>query len=487
MDTRVNAHNNTMRRMRKDNTRGRHARGGACGAGAVLASFASLSLCHHAMLSLLTGEVAPRTTVVESAPVQERVEEEAIRVGSATVQEREEEEAIRVGSATVQEREEEDAIRVGSGDRSVECDVPCAWPSGTQGGVIRRLLIHPIGVTITMSMEGEDYYPNLRLSNRDETHAIASTRFDSDVPMPYFSWAEYSIQSPEAADGNGLRPGASFIASNCHSLSGREGMVRELMRWMRVDSYGACLNNMPRTSRPEPKRDIVRKYAVHLAFENQCVDDYVTEKLWGVLEAGVIPVYYGAPNVASHVPSPTSIVDVRDFADMRSLARHLEEISVNRTLRASYHAWRSRPLPDWFVDKYDFTHVHSECRTCQWAAARQRKGPHTPHHHKRRADPPPAGGTNGESDRGDGVRHAARGGVGMPSRTGGGVPRLLPRQGRVVREAAVGGAGGRHRVPRATRDGAGVGRNDLRHAERIESWGSDPTAPLPSGRVGAGL
>lgn len=261
-------------------------------------------------------------------------------------------------------------IFVGSGERRVKCDVPCYWPRRTHG-VVRRLHIRPIDVSLTMSMEGEAYYRELELTNRDAHHAVASTRFDSDIPMPYFSWAEYAIQSPEAPFDRDTRPGASFVASNCASLSGRERMVSELMRFMRVDSYGACLRNMPHTARRERKRDIVRRYAVHLAFENQCVDDYITEKLWGVLEAGVIPVYYGAPNVAQHAP-PHSIVHVRDFADMRSLALHLREVTTNATLRASYHEWRTRPLPAWFVHKYNFTHVHSECRTCRWASARQR-------------------------------------------------------------------------------------------------------------------
>lgn len=68
---------------------------------------------------------------------------------------------------------------------------------------------------------------------------------------------------------------------------------------------------------------IIRNYAAHLAFENQCTDDYITEKLWGVFDAGVIPVYYGAPNIEEHVPA-NSVVNVRD------LARHIDENRVER-------------------------------------------------------------------------------------------------------------------------------------------------------------
>ena len=248
--------------------------------------------------------------------------------------------------------------------RSVNCDVPCFWPRHSHGIVWN---VRVDNVQFTMSMEGEQIYPLLKLSNRDETHRIASTRFDSDIPLPYFSWAEYNIQ---AAPAPFELPGASFVASNCHSRSGREAMVQELMKHTRVDSYGACLRNKRATN--DNKREIVRKYAVHLAFENQCTDDYITEKLWGVFDAGVIPVYYGAPNIEEHVPAG-SIVNARDFANMRELARHIDDIAVNKTLWSSYHAWRSRPLPEWFVAKYNFTHIHSECRLCRWALSRHQK------------------------------------------------------------------------------------------------------------------
>ena len=114
---------------------------------------------------------------------------------------------------------------------------------------------------------------------------------------------------------------------------------------------------------------MMRKYAMYFAFENSRVDDYVTEKLWNTFKAGVLPVYFGAPNIREHVPE-RSIVHVDDFESEDALALHLKEILANETLYESYHAWRYKPLPKWFVRKYNFTHVHSECRTCRWAAAK---------------------------------------------------------------------------------------------------------------------
>ena len=42
---------------------------------------------------------------------------------------------------------------------------------------------------------------------------------------------------------------------------------------------------------------ILAKYKFVLAIENAVCPDYITEKLWKVLQVGAVPVYYGAPNV----------------------------------------------------------------------------------------------------------------------------------------------------------------------------------------------
>lgn len=89
------------------------------------------------------------------------------------------------------------------------------------------------------------------------------------------------------------------------------------------------------------------------------------------MAAGVLPVYYGAPNVWDHVP-PRSIIHVDDFPSCDALAAHLKAVLRNASLYASYHAWRKDPLPRWFQAKYGFTRVHSECRTCRWADAKRR-------------------------------------------------------------------------------------------------------------------
>lgn len=275
-------------------------------------------------------------------------------------------------------------IHISDGRRKVKCDVPCYWPENS-GGIIKSLTIDELGIKLTMSMEGEKNHPSLRLSTKSSKRIFATTRFDSEIPMPYYDWpwTMYLQQKPTGPDiwsKNGIQtphvPWESvskagvFIARNCKSKSGREKLVEELMTLLPVKSVSSCLNNLrlPPAELAD-KRKLMRQYAFYFAFENEITQDYITEKLWSTFGAGVLPVYFGAPNIKDHVPEH-SIVNVADYDSRADLANHLKEILKNKDLYDSYHEWRYKPLPDFFVRKYNFTHVHSECRTCRWASAK---------------------------------------------------------------------------------------------------------------------
>lgn len=253
-----------------------------------------------------------------------------------------------------------------------ECDVPCR--SDDRPAVLSTRRVDGTPWRMTFSMEGPFYYKTVRYTKTAHRHNefYSTTSFDSEVPLPYFSFEDYGdkIQAPAVNYTDAIK-GAVFIARNCQSRNRREALAKSLIQSdFRVDSISRCLHNYDVPDDQFDKVDIMKHYLFHLAFENQCEGDYITEKLWQALASGTLPVYYGAPNVAEHAP-PHSVINANDFETTQDLIDYLNKVANNQTLYESYHAWRTKPLPESFYKKYNFTKVHSTCRTCRWAFSKK--------------------------------------------------------------------------------------------------------------------
>ena len=253
------------------------------------------------------------------------------------------------------------------------CSVPCKIHH-PRNIPIQSVRVRNTDWTFTHSMEGERIYSwlGVEATAYRENNFYATTSFKSDIPLPYYSKAEYNIQAP-AVDFDKAIKGASFVANNCESRSSREEIVRALIESpLRVDSLSGCLHNAdpPPGADMKNKQTVLRQYLFHLAFENQITDDYITEKLWGSLKSGTLPVYLGAGNVKDHVPK-NSIINAADFKSHQALADYLIKLTKDKDLYESYHKWRYEPLDDAFRDKYEFTDTHSKCRICEWTYAKR--------------------------------------------------------------------------------------------------------------------
>jgi len=252
-----------------------------------------------------------------------------------------------------------------------DCDVPCVWKGPAYG----TLRVSGTKWLITQSAEGPRYYDELNIDPEAhlKDHYYSTTSFQSEIPLPYFSWGEYDIKSKPVRYDEAIK-GASFIANNCGSMNDRESLVTGIQEsGFRVDSLSGCLHNAepPNGLGMENKNELMRQYLFHLAFENQNEDDYITEKLWGSLQAGTVPVYFGAPNIREHAPAG-SIVIAADFGTPKALGEYLSRVASDKKLYERYHIWRRKDYPSEFAQKYNFTFVHSECRTCRWAFARKK-------------------------------------------------------------------------------------------------------------------
>jgi Glycosyltransferase family 10 (fucosyltransferase) C-term len=262
---------------------------------------------------------------------------------------------------------------------NVTCDIPCAvWPAGNPTTMNPATVDGTPFRFVAYSMEGSGIYKSLEVKPLDhyQHHYYATTSFRSDVPLSYYSEEMWNIGSPSVDYETSIK-GASFLARNCNSVSNRENLVKELMKAasavspsFRIESLSSCLRNAlpPKGVDLTNKTEVMGSYLFHFAFENQVTEDYISEKLWGALASGTVPVYLGAPNVLEHVP-PRSIILARDFDSARELIAYLASLAYNQTLYSTYHEWRKMPLPPAFHEKYDFTRAHSHCRLCRFSYA----------------------------------------------------------------------------------------------------------------------
>lgn len=123
-----------------------------------------------------------------------------------------------------------------------------------------------------------------------------------------------------------------YIHSDCNPPSDRDAYMKELMKYVTVDSYGRCLHNKdlpehlkdPLTFDTDDLLDIISKYKFSIAFENAICHDYITEKFWRPLVAGSVPVVLGSPTIRNWAPDVNySLIVAEDFASPRELAEYL--------------------------------------------------------------------------------------------------------------------------------------------------------------------
>jgi hypothetical protein len=105
---------------------------------------------------------------------------------------------------------------------------------------------------------------------------LASYHFQSTFLMSYFSPHIMDIVNrplpKEFMKTKTARAPILWIARNCNANNGRHHYIKELMKYIDVDSYGTCLNNV---DFPDKSRtDLMSEYKFYLAVENSNCDNY---------------------------------------------------------------------------------------------------------------------------------------------------------------------------------------------------------------------
>jgi len=110
---------------------------------------------------------------------------------------------------------------------------------------------------------------------------------------------------------------------------------------------------------------VFKDYKFVLAFENNNVTDYVTEKLPSALLSGTLPIYMGAPNIEDWLPGENSVIRTDEFHGAKELSEYINYLDEHDDEYEKYFEWKKYPLRPQFVDKYKKCVFYgAECRLC---------------------------------------------------------------------------------------------------------------------------
>ncbi|GMJ09780.1 fucosyltransferase 12 [Hibiscus trionum] len=259
----------------------------------------------------------------------------------------------------------EDPILVSGDHQELKtCAVGCKMGSDASKKPDAIITKRPISkaTSVRRSMESATYYPenDIAQARRSGYKYVMTTSLSSDVPVGYFSWAEYDIMAPVIPKTEKALA-AAFI-SNCAARNFRirtlVGLEKENIK---IDSYGKCHGNHDGKVN---KVETLKRYKFSLAFENTNEEDYVTEKFFQSLVAGSVPVVVGAPNIEDFAPSPGSYLHIKELEDIHSVAERMKYLVKNPDAYNQSLRWKYEGPSDSFKALLDMAAVHSSCRLC---------------------------------------------------------------------------------------------------------------------------
>ena len=177
---------------------------------------------------------------------------------------------------------------------------------------------------------------------------LKSYRLDSDFPDPTILLPNLTPPIPFKN-----KTGLIMVAvSNCEPV--RTEYIRQLMKFVQVDSYGACLKNTNGLKAryykengttfmfKQLKTKLARNYKFTLVFFNQDCDYFVDDQLTHAWNAGSVPVVMSTDKLDDFLPGNLkhSVIKVRDFKNPKHLADYLKRLSNNENKYSKYLEWK---------------------------------------------------------------------------------------------------------------------------------------------------
>ena len=171
---------------------------------------------------------------------------------------------------------------------------------------------------------------------------LLSYRLDADFPFSLFTKPD--LRSPVPFKEKSKLIFAAF--SNCERV--RTAYLAQLMKFIPIDSYGACMRNKNGLVQryikdfKRKKIELSKYYKFTLVFMNADCEYFVDDHLTHALTAGSVPVFMGTDKIDMFLPGNlnTSVIKVRDFKTPKDLAMYLNYLGTNELEYNKYLKWK---------------------------------------------------------------------------------------------------------------------------------------------------
>jgi hypothetical protein len=163
-----------------------------------------------------------------------------------------------------------------------------------------------------------------------------------NLRLPLYTRVESDLLIKAEAEAEGVLKNKTGFCCFFTSYGSRKTQLRvnffhRLSQCKKVDSAGKYLNNIGR-SVPfglAPKLAFMRSYKFYMAFENESLPGYTTEKIAEAMAARCLPIYWGNPDVAKDF-NPKSFLNYHDFPNEEALIERIIEIDRDDNLYLQY-------------------------------------------------------------------------------------------------------------------------------------------------------
>ena len=178
-------------------------------------------------------------------------------------------------------------------------------------------------------------------------------------------WKKELYKTPDPSG----RKGVALLMSNC-GAKWRNDYIAELSTYVKIYSYGHCFHNVEeppsRDNREATFPGIAKRHRMVVTFENTIQNDYITEKISQCYNSGVIPVYWGPPEIYQWVPGNHSFIDPQKFKGPKELAEYLNRVNEDDDLFRYHTTNFDYTIAEKIHTANCFTKSH-HCRVCEVA------------------------------------------------------------------------------------------------------------------------